>query len=89
MWKPHYFIDLRFYNYPYVFAELIVLALYNKFKSEGESFKPKFKDFLAAGSSKSPQELVKDMGIDLTTKEFWQMGLDEMRAILRDVKSLF
>ncbi len=90
MWKPHYFrIDLRFYNYPYVFAELIVLALYNKFKSEGESFKPKFKAFLAAGSSKSPQELVKDMGMDLTTKEFWQMGLDEMRSILRDVKSLF
>ncbi|MFX1286711.1 MAG: M3 family metallopeptidase [Promethearchaeota archaeon] len=90
MWKPHYFrIDLRFYNYPYVFAELIVLALYNKFKNEGDSFKPKFKAFLAAGSSKSPQELVKDMGMDLTTKEFWQMGLDEIRTILKDVKSLF
>ncbi len=90
MWKPHYFrIDLRFYNYPYVFAELIVLALYNKFKSEGDSFKPKFKAFLAAGSSKSPQELVKDMGMDLTRKEFWQMGLDEIRVILRDVKNLF
>ncbi|MFX0208824.1 MAG: M3 family metallopeptidase [Candidatus Hodarchaeota archaeon] len=90
MWKPHYFrIDLRFYNYPYVFAELIVLALYNKFKSEGESFKPKFKAFLAAGSSKSPQELVEDMGMDLTTKEFWQMGLNEIRAILKEVKSLF
>ncbi|UCG02588.1 MAG: hypothetical protein JSW11_01070 [Candidatus Heimdallarchaeota archaeon] len=90
MWKPHYFrIDLRFYNYPYVFAELIVLALYNKFRKEGESFKPEFKDFLAAGSSKSPQELVKDMGMDLTKKEFWQMGLDEMRTILKDVKSLF
>ena len=90
MWKPHYFrIDLRFYNYPYVFAELIVLALYNKYKTEGESFKPKFKAFLAAGSSKSPQELVKDMGMDLTTKEFWQMGLDEIRGILNDVKNLF
>lgn len=90
MWKPHYFrIDLRFYNYPYVFAELIVLALYNKFKSEGDLFKPKLKAFLAAGASKSPQELVKDMGMDLTTKEFWQMGLDEIRTILRDVKSLF
>ncbi|MHA2245654.1 MAG: M3 family metallopeptidase [Candidatus Hodarchaeales archaeon] len=90
MWKPHYFItDFRFYNYPYVFAELIVLALYNKFKKEGESFKPKFKSFLADGSSKSPQELVKDMDMDLSTKEFWQMGLDEMRDILREVKSLF
>ncbi|MFX0014093.1 MAG: M3 family metallopeptidase [Promethearchaeota archaeon] len=90
MWKPHYFrIDLRFYNYPYVFAELIVLALYNKFKSEGDSFKLNFKAFLAAGSSKSPQELVKDMDMDLTTKEFWQLGLNEMRAILRDIKNLF
>ncbi len=88
MWKPHYFrIDLRFYNYPYVFAELIVLALYNKFKSEGDSFKPKFKAFLAAGSSKSPLELVKEMGMDLTTKEFWQMGLNEMRSLLEEVRS--
>ncbi|MFW9904326.1 MAG: M3 family metallopeptidase, partial [Candidatus Thorarchaeota archaeon] len=90
MWKPHYFrIDLRFYNYPYVFAELIVLALYNKYKKEEDAFKPKFKAFLAAGSSKSPQELVKKMGMDLTTKEFWQMGLDEIRAILNEVKGLF
>ncbi len=90
MWKPHYFrIDLRFYNYPYVFAELIILTLYNKFKTEGDSFKPKFKAFLAAGSSKSPLELVKEMGMDLTTKEFWQMGLDEMRSLLREVKRVF
>lgn len=90
MWKPHYFrSEPRFYNYPYVFAELTVLSLYNKYKKEGDDFKPKFQKFLAAGSSRSPEQLVKDMGMDLTDKQFWQMGFDEIRNILNEVKSLF
>lgn len=90
MWKPHYFRNtLRFYNYPYVFAELTVLSLYNKYKKEGDSFKPKFENFLAAGASKSPEELVKDMGMDLMDRNFWKMGFDEIRTVLTDVKLLF
>ena len=89
MWKPHYFrTDLRFYNYPYVFAELVVLALFNKYKKEGKPFVQKFKNFLGAGSSKSPYELVKEMGMDLTKVDFWQMGFEEIRSLLEEIKQL-
>ncbi len=86
IWKPHYFrTTLRFYNYPYVFAELVVLALFNKYKTEGKPFIQKFKNFLGAGSSKSPYELITEMGMDPTTVEFWKTGFDEMRLLLEEI----
>jgi oligoendopeptidase F len=89
IWKPHYFrTTLRFYNYPYVFAELVVLALFNKYKKEGKSFNKKFKKFLGAGSSKSPYELINEMGMDPTTVEFWKTGFDEIRSLLEEIKQL-
>ncbi len=86
IWKPHYFrTTLRFYNYPYVFAELVVLALFNKYKKEGKPFIRKFKNFLRAGSTKSPYELVTEMGMDPTSVEFWKTGFDEIRSMLNEV----
>ncbi|MFX0171950.1 MAG: M3 family metallopeptidase, partial [Candidatus Hodarchaeota archaeon] len=90
IWKPHYYrIDLRYYNYPYYFAELLVMSLYNKYKKEGKTFVPKFKHFLATGGSKSLLELGKEMGVDLEPKKFWQMGLNEFKTILEETKKLF
>ena len=89
-WKPHYYIaQLRYYNYPYVFGELLVMALYNKYKKEGKTFISKFKASLSAGGSKSPLDLGKDMGVDLETKDFWQMGFDEFKTVLDETKKLF
>lgn len=90
IWKPHYYrTDLRYYNYPYYFAELLVMAFFNTYKSEGKEFIPKFKDYLRSGGSKSALDLGKDMGVDLESKEFWQKGIDEFEQILKDVKELF
>jgi oligoendopeptidase F len=89
-WKPHYYIaQLRYYNYPYVFGELLVMALYNKYKKERKPFVSKFKAFLSSGGSKSPLDLGKEMGVDLETKDFWQMGFDEFKTILEETKKLF
>ncbi len=89
-WKPHYFrTDLRFYNYPYVFAELVVLSLYGQFKKEGkESYVPKFKKLLSAGSSKSPLELGKEIGVDMANPAFWELGIGEIRRLLEELKKL-
>ncbi|MHA2165497.1 MAG: M3 family oligoendopeptidase [Candidatus Hodarchaeales archaeon] len=90
IWKPHYYrTDLRYYNYPYYYAELLVMSLYNKYKKEGEKFVPQFKEFLSAGGSESSLELGKSMGIDLESKEFWQQGIKEFEAILKETKELF
>ncbi|MHA2270767.1 MAG: M3 family oligoendopeptidase [Candidatus Hodarchaeales archaeon] len=88
-WKPHYYdSERRFYNYPYVFGELLVLALYQKYRQEGTSFIPKYKAFLAAGGTKSPQEHAKAFGLDLTKQEFWEGGIEEIKRLLAEFKAL-
>ena len=48
--KLHYYIpNYRFYNYPYVFAQLFVFSLYRLYKEQGREFVPKLKALLSAG----------------------------------------
>jgi len=44
-----HFIHTPFYCYAYAFGELLVLALYQQYKQEGEQFVPRYLDLLAAG----------------------------------------
>lgn len=89
-WKPHYYrTDLRYYNYPYVFAALFVFALYAEYRVNGEAFIPKYKELLKAGSSAPPLVLGREiMGIDMADPDFWKMGISEMRNILAEIKEL-
>ena len=81
--KPHYYIaNYRFYNYPYVFAQLFVFALYQLYKEQGESFIPKLKRLLAAGSSKSPHELGAELGFDITDETFWEKGMKQAEKFI-------
>jgi oligoendopeptidase F len=81
--KAHYYIaNYRFYNYPYVFAQLFVFALYRLYKEEGEAFVPKLKALLAAGSSKSPRELGEEMGFDITREAFWEKGMRQAEEFI-------
>ena len=81
--KPHYYIaNYRFYNYPYVYAQLFVFALYRLYKEEGESFVPKLKRLLAAGSSKSPRELAAEVGFDITDERFWEKGIQRAEEFI-------
>jgi oligoendopeptidase F len=83
---PHYFIsDLRFYNYPYSFAQLFTFSLYGLYKEQGKDFVPRFKALLAAGSSRPASELAKDFGFDLGEEEFWQKGMDQAKEFLRQI----
>jgi len=81
--KPHYYIaNYRFYNYPYVYAQLFVFALYRLYKEEDESFVPKLKRLLAAGSSKSPRELAAEVGFDITDERFWEKGIKQAEEFI-------
>jgi oligoendopeptidase F len=84
---PHYFIaNYRFYNYPYVFAQLFVYALYRLYKEEGKGFVPKLKALLSAGSSKSPRELASQFGYDITKEEFWQKGMKQAEEFINTLE---
>lgn len=81
--KPHYYMaNYRFYNYPYVFAQLFVFALYRLYKEEGATFVPKLKKILAAGSSKSPSELAAELGFDITDEKFLEKGIKQAEEFI-------
>jgi oligoendopeptidase F len=83
-----HFYHVPFYVYAYAFGELLVLALYAKYKQEGASFVPKYLDLMRAGTSASPQELLKPMGIDLKDRNFWQNGMNMIKEMVEETKKL-
>ena len=82
---PH-FLSTPGYVYSYAFGELLVLALYGRYKKEGESFVKKYMDLLSAGGSLSPYTLMEPFGIDLDDPGFWQGGLDVIEQLLLEVE---
>ena len=87
--KGHYYIpNFRFYNYPYVYAQLFVYALYQKYKTEGKNFIPKFKKLLKAGGSLSPEELGKIMDLDITKPDFWKLGIKQYEEFVNQLEEL-
>jgi len=78
LYIPH-IINTPFYVYAYAFGELMVLSLYARYQEEGEAFVGKYFDLLSAGGSRSPAELVADMGFDIADRAFWQGGCDLIR----------
>lgn len=81
--KLHYYIpNYRFYNYPYVFAQLFVFALYKLYKQQGQHFVPKFKNLLSAGSSKSPRQLGLQLGLDINSEDFWEKGIQQANEFI-------
>lgn len=86
---PHYyFANFRFYNYPYVYAQLFVYALYRKYLEEGSRFVPRFKEILSAGGSVSPLEIGRMTGLDVSDPSFWNLGISQYECFLREVENI-
>jgi oligoendopeptidase F len=75
-----HFVATPFYVYAYTFGEMLALALYHRYQSQGDTFPSHYVAMLAAGGSKAPNELVAPLGVDLTDAAFWRGGL----AVLED-----
>jgi oligoendopeptidase F len=85
--KSHYYMaNYRFYNYPYVFAQLFVFALYKIYQEQGTAFVPKLKTLLAAGSSKSPHDLGAEIGFDITAETFWEKGMKQAEEFINTLE---
>jgi oligoendopeptidase F len=72
---PH-FIGSPGYVYAYAYGQLLALSVYQRYEQEGAELVPRYLELLAAGGSKSPQELSQIVGIDLDDPGFWDAGLD-------------
>jgi len=87
--KPHYYrSNFRFYNYPYVFAQMFVYAMYQLYLEEGKSFIPKLKEILQSGSSKSPKEFGEILGLDITKPDFWKLGLKQFERFVDQLEQV-
>lgn len=87
--KPHYYMaNFRFYNYPYVYAQLFVYALYRKYLEEGKKFVPKFKKVLSAGGSISTVEIGKIVGFDITSPSFWKLGMKQFEHFVEELEKI-
>jgi oligoendopeptidase F len=86
---PHIY-HTPFYCYAYSFGQMLVLALYRRYKEQGEAFIPGYLELLAAGGSQRPQEILAQVGVDITDPDFWRGGfsvvedlIDQMEAASR------
>ncbi|MBA2637611.1 MAG: M3 family oligoendopeptidase [Solirubrobacterales bacterium] len=82
---PH-FIGTPGYVYAYAYGQLLAMSIYQRYLDEGESFVPAYLELLAAGGSRSPEDLAALVGIDLTDPGFWDRGLDLIEGQLREAQ---
>lgn len=84
-----YWSHIRYYFYVFSYASglLISKSLQNKYR-EDKSFMIKIKKFLGTGGSKSPKEIFAEMDIDITDKNFWNSGLNEIEKLLNETVDL-
>ncbi len=84
---PHIY-HTPFYVYAYAFGQLLVFSLYQQFKAEGESFKPRYLKILSAGGSEAPAKILGDAGINIRDPKFWQGGFDVLDGLVKQLEKL-
>jgi oligoendopeptidase F len=87
--KPHYYMaNYRFYNYPYVYAQMFVYALYERYLQEGKAFVPKLVKALSAGSSVSPLEIGRIVSLNVADPHFWNGCLKVFERFIMDLEKI-
>jgi oligoendopeptidase F len=72
---PH-FMGTPGYVYAYAYGQLLALSVYRAYEERGDAFVPQYLELLAAGGSRSPEELGRIVGLDLADPSFWSGGLE-------------
>ncbi len=83
---PH-FINTPGYVYAYAYGQLLAMSIYQRYVEGGEAFVPAYLELLAAGGSRSPEDLGAIVGIDLADPGFWDSGLDLVEAQLEQAEA--
>lgn len=83
---PH-FINTPGYVYAYAYGQLLAMSIYQRYVEGGEAFVPAYLELLAAGGSRSPEDLGAIVGVDLADPGFWDSGLDLVEAQLEQAEA--
>jgi oligoendopeptidase F len=84
---PHLY-NSPFYTYAYSFGQLLVLALYQQYRLEGVAFIPRFLKILSYGGSETPTKILGEVGLDITSAEFWQAGFDVLNEMITELTKI-
>jgi oligoendopeptidase F len=83
---PH-FIGSPGYVYAYAYGQLLALSVYERYEQTGPELVPRYLEMLAAGGSRTPQELGEIVGVDLADPGFWTAGLDLVERQLQEAEA--
>jgi oligoendopeptidase F len=83
---PH-FIGSPGYVYAYAYGQLLALSVYERYEQRGAEFVPRYLELLAAGGSKTPEELGRIVDVDLADPSFWESGLDLVERQLQQAEA--
>jgi oligoendopeptidase F len=83
---PH-FIHVRFYTYAYAFAHLVAFSLAVRYREDPERFVPAYLEFLASGASRSPQDLLEPLGVNLRNPETWADAFAEFDRCVAEAEA--
>jgi oligoendopeptidase F len=83
-----HFVHTPGYVYAYAFGNLLALSVYHRYLELGKGFVDDYLDFLGAGGSTRPDELVKRIGMDITDPGFWDSGLKIIDGMVSEVERL-
>ena len=86
-WMYWHHFRSPFYVYSYASGLLIANGMRAIVRDNPERWN-EVKKFFYTGTSKSPEQVFSEMGIDITDAEFWQGGMNEVKKLLTETKKL-
>jgi oligoendopeptidase F len=84
---PH-FTGSPGYVYAYAYGYLFSLAIYRRYVQEGDAMVEPYLELLRAGGSRSPEELARIVGLNLTDPAIWASGIDALSEELDEAERL-
>jgi oligoendopeptidase F len=76
-----------FYVYSYAYGQLVSKALVRRYRQD-KKFWSKIEQYLSAGGKDSPENILKEIGLDVTKPEFWKEGLKELEENIIKLEKL-
>jgi len=77
-----HFYHGNFYVYKYAIGQITAICLASKILNKEPGIMNKFFEFLKSGTSKSPLETIKILGIDLTTEQPYKETFEFIKKLL-------
>jgi oligoendopeptidase F len=65
---------------------LLVLALVQQYRLQGDAFVPRYLKLLSYGGSEAPATILAEAGLDITSARFWQGGFDVIREMIAELE---